>query len=260
MEWTRRVEASPAEVWDAIATGNGISSWFVPAKVDPGVGGEIRMQLGPGMESPARITEWHPPERLVYEEDLVEEGAAEPQPLFTEFIVESGDDGTTTLRLICHGDAEGEGMDELFESMDEGWGSFLDNLAIYLSGYAGEICGSMMVDATPDLGPEDAFEATLAKLGLSDAAPGDPAALDPGAGGSMSGEVVRRKARDLAIKAEIPVPGIIEFGAFAWGDETHVRIHVRQYGEGAAEAAAAASGAWLGWLSDLFPEDEVASL
>src|SRR5690606_40832638 len=32
---------APAVVWDAVATGEGISSWFVPCAMEPQVGGRI---------------------------------------------------------------------------------------------------------------------------------------------------------------------------------------------------------------------------
>ena len=53
------VPGSPEEVWQAIATGPGISSWFVPASVENGPDGTpIRMThtFGPGMDSVADIT------------------------------------------------------------------------------------------------------------------------------------------------------------------------------------------------------------
>ena len=41
------VPGTPEEVWDAIATGPGISKWFVPAQVEPHVGGKMVLNFGP---------------------------------------------------------------------------------------------------------------------------------------------------------------------------------------------------------------------
>ena len=61
------VPGTPEEVWRAIATGPGISSWFVPTRSDERQGGEVVSNFGPGMDCPATITSWEPPQRLVAE-------------------------------------------------------------------------------------------------------------------------------------------------------------------------------------------------
>ncbi len=44
------VPGTPEEVWEAIATGPGISSWFVPTEVEQREGGIITANFGPGMD------------------------------------------------------------------------------------------------------------------------------------------------------------------------------------------------------------------
>jgi uncharacterized protein YndB with AHSA1/START domain len=44
------VAGSPEQVWQAIASGPGISSWFVPTKLDGRIGGTTTSNFGPGME------------------------------------------------------------------------------------------------------------------------------------------------------------------------------------------------------------------
>jgi len=48
------VPGTPEEVWQAIATGPGISSWFVPAEFEERDGKPVAMKLkfGPDMEGP----------------------------------------------------------------------------------------------------------------------------------------------------------------------------------------------------------------
>ena len=50
------VPGTPEEVWQAIATGPGISSWFVPAEFEERDGKPVAVKLnfGPGMESTLR--------------------------------------------------------------------------------------------------------------------------------------------------------------------------------------------------------------
>ena len=49
------VPGSPEQVWQAIATGPGISSWFVPTEVEGRVGGAFSANFGPAMESTSTI-------------------------------------------------------------------------------------------------------------------------------------------------------------------------------------------------------------
>src|SRR6185312_12283618 len=58
------VPGTPEEVWRAIATGPGVSSWFVPTEVDERVGGAVTAHFGPGMDSSATITVWDRPRRF----------------------------------------------------------------------------------------------------------------------------------------------------------------------------------------------------
>jgi len=47
------------QVWQAIATGPGVSAWFVPTEIEPGADGKpgrIVFHMGPGMDSVASIT------------------------------------------------------------------------------------------------------------------------------------------------------------------------------------------------------------
>jgi uncharacterized protein YndB with AHSA1/START domain len=52
------VPGTPEEVWQAIATGSGISSWFVPTEFEDKDGTPIAvtMQFGPGMKPRAVVT------------------------------------------------------------------------------------------------------------------------------------------------------------------------------------------------------------
>ena len=60
------VPGTPQEVWQAIATGPGISSWFVPTEFEERDGKPVAVTLnfGPGMESRSVVTAWDPPRML----------------------------------------------------------------------------------------------------------------------------------------------------------------------------------------------------
>src|SRR5262245_11938363 len=96
VEAETEVPGTPEQIWQAIATGPGISSWFVPYQVEERVGGAMTGNFGPGMDSTATITAWEPPGRFVAEsrDDYGPEGPA----VATEWTVESRDGGTCRVR------------------------------------------------------------------------------------------------------------------------------------------------------------------
>ncbi len=63
------VPGTPEEVWQAISTGPGISSWLVPTEfeVKGGKPVAVKMNFGPGMESRAVVTAWDPPRMFAAE-------------------------------------------------------------------------------------------------------------------------------------------------------------------------------------------------
>ncbi|MDT7784193.1 MAG: hypothetical protein QOF58_2612, partial [Pseudonocardiales bacterium] len=68
------VEGTPEQVWDAIATGPGIDSWFMgPHTVDGRLGGRMSLDLGFFQEA-STITAWEPGKRFAYESDKADDG------------------------------------------------------------------------------------------------------------------------------------------------------------------------------------------
>ncbi|HJW63560.1 MAG TPA: SRPBCC domain-containing protein, partial [Actinomycetes bacterium] len=48
------LDATPEQVWEAIATGHGIECWFVPAQVQDG---RVALDMGGGMADAGPVTE-----------------------------------------------------------------------------------------------------------------------------------------------------------------------------------------------------------
>src|SRR5439155_12730593 len=97
VEVETEVPGTPEEVWQAIATGPGVSSWFVPTKVEEREGGAITANFGPGMDSAATITAWEPPHRFTAESQDLGPGAPK---LATEWIVEARAGGACVVRVV----------------------------------------------------------------------------------------------------------------------------------------------------------------
>src|SRR5262252_1637796 len=93
------VPGTPEEVWQAIATGPGISSWFVPAEFEERDGKPVavKMNFGMGMESRAAVTAWEPPRKWAAQAD----GWVPGMPsLANEWSVEARGGGICIVRIV----------------------------------------------------------------------------------------------------------------------------------------------------------------
>src|SRR6202007_1037464 len=82
-----------------IATGSGISSWFVPTEFEERDGKPVAVKLnfGPGMESRSLVTAWDPPRRFAAEAP----GWAPGSPTIAdEWTVEGRAGGTRIVRAV----------------------------------------------------------------------------------------------------------------------------------------------------------------
>jgi uncharacterized protein YndB with AHSA1/START domain len=140
MERTYEVAATPEQVWDAIATADGMSAWMVPTRLDPQIGGEVSFDLG-DFVSTGVVTDYSPSQRFAYEEPwpvadhmpTAHHDLSSLTPIATEFLIESASGGSCVVRVVSS--AYGSGADwenEFFAEMVEGWVEILDNLVTHL--------------------------------------------------------------------------------------------------------------------------------
>jgi uncharacterized protein YndB with AHSA1/START domain len=140
-ERTYEVTATPEQVWDAIATADGISAWMVPTRLDPRIGGEVSFDLGE-FTSTGVVTDYTPNQRFAYEEPwpiadhmpTAHHDLSSLTPIATEFLIESASGGSCVIRVVSS--AYGSGADwenEFFDEMIVGWVAMLDNLATHLN-------------------------------------------------------------------------------------------------------------------------------
>src|SRR5215216_3228997 len=127
VELAVEVPGTPEQVWRAIATGPGISSWFVPTEVEEREGGALTFHLGPGMASTGTVTAWEPPLRFAYEERDWNPNAP---PLATEMFVEARSGGTCVVRLVHSLFASSDEWDDQLESFEAGWPPFFQILRL----------------------------------------------------------------------------------------------------------------------------------
>src|SRR6185312_12457269 len=91
------VPGTPEEVWQAIATGPGVSAWFVPTEFEEKDGKPVAMKknFGPGMESISPVTAWDPPRMYAAES----KGWGGSPPMATEWFVEARAGGVCVVRV-----------------------------------------------------------------------------------------------------------------------------------------------------------------
>ena len=164
------VPGTPEEVWRAIATGPGISSWFVPTEFEMRDGKPVAVKLdfGPGMESRSAITKWDPPRMF----GAQGEGWGGSPPIADEWSVEARAGGTCIVRIVHSLFAETDDWDNQLEGTESGWPGFFRILKIYLTHFRGQRSATMQWIA-PAAGTEaEAWETLTAALGLEDVSAG----------------------------------------------------------------------------------------
>ena len=241
LEMEIELPGTPEEVWDAIATGPGISSWFVPTRADEREGGSYDMRFGPGMDSASRITAWEPPHRMAAEEDT-ENGV-----FAAEWLVEARSGGTCVLRMI--NEYRGDDDPGFFDDLTDGWQVYLHVLHLRLARFGGMPSAILYVAATTDE-PADAAWARLAgELGLAGARPGDRVEA-PGPG--FAGVVDGARPRDALVLVDAPVPGIALAGVYDMGEASIAMLRIYLFGDDAQEIADRDEPAWRDWLGERF--------
>ncbi|MEM7322811.1 MAG: SRPBCC domain-containing protein [Actinomycetota bacterium] len=250
LEFEVEVPGTPEQVWEAIATGPGISSWFVPHTVAEQEGGATVARFGPGdgMEMPGRVAAWEPPNRVVFEDAGDEAGMA------YEWLVEARDGGTCVVRLVNSGFGTGDHWDEMYDGMGSGWPMFLRNLTLHLTHFPGQ-AATAALPGTTFTGDRAELWAMLAdKLGFPpDPKPGDDVTLQATDQLAVAGTVAGVSEQWFAVVTEKPERGTALFALETIGDRNQASVWLYLYGEAGAAAAARDEVAWQTWLEGLQP-------
>jgi uncharacterized protein YndB with AHSA1/START domain len=127
------LDATPEQVWAAIASGPGIDSWFMGRnQVEPGQGGTVRTAFG-GYTPESTVTAWDPPRRFAHRSGEAEDGRF----IASEFLIEGRDNGSTVLRTVTSGFLPGDDWEAEYDAMTRGWELFLGTLMAYLTHFPG---------------------------------------------------------------------------------------------------------------------------
>jgi len=241
------VPGTPEQVWNAIATGQGITAWFVPTKVEERVGGAFELDFGPGMgTSTGEVTVWEPTARFVH----LGTGGSGNQ-LAYEWQVEARGGGTCLVRLVTSGFLSDADWQAEYDSTSEGWKVFLNNLLLYLTHFPGQRCTSMMVQRLTDDTPADAWRALTTSLGLPEA-PSVGQEVSVSHGPPLAGRVERFAAGLMTLLVEAPVPGVVVIGTESFGGKAFPMLYMYLFDAAAQEAVARDEPIWQEWMERTF--------
>ena len=118
-----RVPGATEAVWDAIASGPGVSAWFVPTEINVGPDGiptGVVSHFGEGMDAVATVTDWEPPQRFsAVSEDFAPGGPPMTRRTAsdTDWAVEPVGDGVCIVRVRHSSRADTDEWDAYLEGV-----------------------------------------------------------------------------------------------------------------------------------------------
>ena len=250
------VPGTPEQVWNAIATGPGMSAWFVRATVDERVGGTVTFYFGEndGAEdtSSGPVTAWEPPVRFGYEEIG---WSGDAPPVATEVVVTSRSNDQCVVRMVHSLFTARDDWDDELETFESGWPVFFEVLRIYLRNFADRPAAAVRAMTVAPGGDAAAWTTLTDALGLTGRNVGDRVQTPSGAP-RLTGIVERisqdATQREVTLRLAQPGDGIAVLGTYRMGDEARVSSSIFFYGGDAEELAAAEQARWSTWLSNRF--------
>ncbi|MGH9628305.1 MAG: SRPBCC family protein, partial [Bryobacteraceae bacterium] len=204
------VPGMPEQVWEAIATGPGVSSWFVPTEIRDD--GTVVCHMGPGMDAIATQTAWEPPYRFAAESHDLGPGAP---PLATEWIVEARSGDTCIVRVVHSLFASSDDWDDQLESIESGWPAFFRILRLYLTHFRGQRCSTFQVMGVAPEPESKAWNALTGPFSLAGAMAGQRVNTSAGAP-PLAGRVEwTNEGKHLGglLVIDEPAPGIVLLNA-----------------------------------------------
>jgi len=228
------LQATPEQVWDAIATTTGLAAWFMPVPVDA---------------TDAGTEVWEPGKHLLIRTPAGPDGSSQA----FEYVIEAGAGGTTVLRF-SHSGFLGDDWSDEYEAMTRaGWGMYLATLAEYFVHFAGQSATYIEAEAPPSSARAEAWPALGAAL-----RPDGP--LTVGATVRITGGVATEDGQPIVATIDLvddrfvglrTADALIRFhGRWLMGMSVAVSHHA--YGEIDAPMA---TQRWAGWLASVFPAD-----
>jgi uncharacterized protein YndB with AHSA1/START domain len=143
------LDAAPEAVWEAIATGPGLTAWFMPMEIDP--------------DSPM-VTSHEPGRRLGVRMPTEADGSFQA----FDYRIEAAGPGSAVLRFV-HNGFTSDDWGEHFETMTGfGWDVYLHTLSQYLIHFAGRPAQYLEAEGPSASADDAAWPRLVAALGLTE--------------------------------------------------------------------------------------------
>lgn len=247
IEVETEVPGTVEEVWRAIATGPGVSSWFVPCEIveEGGKPVAVKCTFGPGMESVANVTAWDPPRMFAAESrDMGPNAPA----MGTEWHVEARSGATCIVRVVHSLFASTDEWDNQLEGLEHGWPAYFRILKLYLSRFKGQPC-SIIQFMAPMAGSEsEAWKKLAATLNLQGATAGQRW-RSPSGTPQLGGIVEHTGQHITLLQLDSPASGTAYLGVFNCGSMM-AAFSFYLYGAQAKAVAGREEPAWRQWAAE----------
>jgi uncharacterized protein YndB with AHSA1/START domain len=232
-----QVAATPEQVWDAIATGPGVSSWFIGRTEIDGAGA-VRTAFGDDWIPAGHVTVAQPPTAFAYTSDP----APDSRVIAYEYLIEGRAGGSTVLRAMTSGFLPGDEWAAEYEAMTYGTALFFATLVEYLGHFAGRTAVPVTAFGPPVADWHLTWARLHADLGLDGPpGPGDRVRLHDG-----DGVVYFTNPHTLGVRTEDAMYRFIR--------GLHGGMVAGHHLFGAVTAADSAD-AWQAWLTHLDRKD-----
>jgi hypothetical protein len=230
---TVELNATPDQIWQAVATGAGQQAWMFPT------GGEIPSAVGETIMGHV-VEAFDPPHHFRVHLDG-ENGFFNT----LEYVIE-GRDGSTTVLHYLHSGVITEDWDHQYDAVDQHTDFYLHTLGQYLSHFAGRPAAYVGAEGPQGSSAPHAFEAVQRQLGVAEAAEGERVTLAIPGLAPIEGVVDYRRHAFLGIRSEDALYRF--FGRNAFGMPIGLGHHLF-----AADVdQEAQQQAWSSWLSGVF--------
>jgi hypothetical protein len=226
------LEATSAQVWEAIATGAGLAAWFMPMEVDP--------------DSPM-VTSWEPGRRLGVRTPAGDDGSFQ----VFDYRIEGGGPFSTADSIVLqfsHSGFTGDDWGDNFEAVTaEGWDMYLHTLSQYFIHFAGKPALYLEAEAPAESADPGGWPRLVAALGLTDPVKeGAAVRFDLPGVGPVEGVVDYATPTFIGLRAPL---ALIRFhGRVGLG----MPVAVSQHTYVATFDTASAQRGWERWLADVF--------
>ncbi len=252
------VEGSPEDVWNAIATGPGVSSWFVPTKFDLDADGrpnKLVCHFGESMDSHARVTGWEPPARFTAESDDFAPGGP---VVATEWNVKPVRKETCLVTVEHSLLSDTDEWDTFLENTESGWPAFFTVLRIRMAHFRSQPFAILEVVGKA-AEPSSAWTDLATALGLTSPSVGEHRA-SPQRAPSLAGIVESVPSEsEVLLRLERPAPGVGHLFALPIGEDVYLSARLYLYGTEAATIVKREQSIWHSWMEEQFEAERQSS-